>query len=66
MVVTILEVSSRDSMSSEPMFSRVMVSCWVSPLNSCSDTVLDSSSLDMGWGVCADLLWFHRKKTDIE
>lgn len=55
LVLTTFEVSSRVSMSSDPMFSKVMVSCWVSPLKSWTDTALDSSSFDMGWAVWADL-----------
>ena len=55
LVLTILEASSRLWMSSVPMFSRVMVSCWVSPLNSCRDTRLDSSSLDGGASTFTDL-----------
>jgi len=37
------------------MLSKVMVSCCVSPLKSWRDTELDSSSLDMGCAVWADL-----------
>lgn len=55
LVLSVLEVSSRVSMSSDPIFSKLMVICWVSPLKSWMDTVLDSSSLDNGWGVWADL-----------
>lgn len=60
LVVSILEVSSRVSMSSDPMFSKLIVRFCVSPLKSWMDTVLDSSSLDIGWGVWADLHKFMK------
>lgn len=60
LVVRIFEVSSRVSMSSDPMFSKLMVRLCVSPLKSWMDTVLDSSSLDIGGGVWADLHRFMK------
>lgn len=46
LVLRVLDVSSSVFSVSVPMFSRVMVNCWVSPLNSCRDTLVDRSSLD--------------------
>lgn len=51
-----LEVSSRVSMSMDPMFSKVMVSCCNSPLKSWTDTELGSSSLDVAWELWVDLI----------
>ncbi len=45
-VLRVLDVSSSVFSVSVPIFSRVMVSCCVSPLNSCRDTLVDRSSLD--------------------